>query len=357
MPKIAVIPGDGIGTEVVGVGVDVLETLAKARPGLDLEFEWFDYGAERYLRDGTGLPEKDLFDIADRFDAILLGAVGDPRIPDSAHAREIILGTRFKLDLYVNLRPCRLLDPRLCPLRGKGRADVRFTAFRENTEGEYVGIGGRFKEGTPDEVAIQTSVNTRKGVDRILRAAYEYARSSGARRVCMSDKSNALRHGHDLWQRCWKEIAAEYPDIESRHLYIDVLAMRLVQAPEEFEIIVTSNLFGDIITDLGAALQGGLGVAASANINPERGIGMFEPVHGSAPDIAGQGIANPIATVATAALMLEQIGHPAEAAIIEGAVEAALLGDHTTPDLGGSLGMSGVADFLKSEVARRAGEQ
>lgn len=357
MPKIAVIPGDGIGTEVVRVGVDVLQTLAAARPEVDLEFEWFDYGADRYLKDGTGLPEKDLFDIADRFDAIYLGAVGDPRIPDSAHAREIILGTRFKLDLYVNLRPCNLLDPRLCPLKDKGRDDVRFTAFRENTEGAYVGVGGRFKETTSDEIAIQTSINTRKGVERILRTAYKYADRTGAKRVCMSDKSNALRHGHDLWQRVWKEVAAEYPHIESRHLYIDVLAMRMVQAPEEFDVIVTSNLFGDIVTDLGAALQGGLGVAASANVNPDRGIGMFEPVHGSAPDIAGKGIANPIATVASAALMLDQLGLPEGAAIIEGAVEAALLGDHTTPDLGGNLGTSGVADFLKSEVARRASEQ
>ena len=354
MPKIAVIPGDGIGPEVVTVGVEVLQALAATRPNLDLEFEWFDYGAERYLRDGTGLPERELFDIADRFDAIYLGAVGDPRVPDSAHAREIILETRFKLDLYVNLRPCRLLDPRLCPLRDKGREDVRFTAFRENTEGEYVGIGGRFKEGTADEVAIQTSVNTRKGVERILRAAYQYADRTGARRVCMSDKSNALRHSHDLWQRVWKEVAAEYPAIESRHLYIDVLAMRLVQAPEDFDVIVTSNLFGDIITDLGAALQGGLGVAASANVNPEAGIGMFEPVHGSAPDIVGRGIANPIATVATAALMLEQLGLHEEAAIVEDAVQAALLGDHTTPDLGGRLSTSAVGDFLKSEVARRS---
>jgi 3-isopropylmalate dehydrogenase len=357
MPRIAVIPGDGIGPEVVRVGVDVLKALANARPEVDLEFEWFDYGADRYLRDGTGLPENELFDIADRFDAIFLGAVGDPRIPDSAHAREIILGTRFKLDLYVNLRPCRLLDPRLCPLRGKGPEDVNFTAFRENTEGAYVGVGGRFKEGTKDEVAIQTSVHTRKGVERILRAAYEYADRTGARRVCMSDKSNALRHSDDLWQRVWKEVASEYPGIESRHLYIDVLAMRLVQAPEEFDVIVTSNLFGDIITDLGAALQGGLGVAASANVNPERGIGMFEPVHGSAPDIAGKGIANPIAAVATAALMLDQLGLHEAAQIVENAVETALLDDHTTPDLGGVLSTSGVGDFLKSEVARRAGGQ
>ncbi len=354
MHRIAVIPGDGIGPEVIPVAVDVLEAVAAHRPGLDFEFEWHDYGAERYLRDGTGFPDAEREAIAERCDAIFLGAVGDPRVPGNEHARELILETRFKLDLYVNLRPCRLLDPRLCPLKDKGVDDVKFTVFRENTEGLYVGVGGVFKKGTADEVAIQSSVNTAKGVERILRAAYEFARMSGAKKVCMSDKSNALRYGHDIWQRSWKRIAAEYPEIQSSHLYIDVLAMQLVRVPEEFEVIVTSNLFGDIITDLGAALQGGLGVAASANLNPDRGIGMFEPVHGSAPDIAGRGIANPTASVLAAALMLESLGHPAEAALVEKAVESALREGATTADLGGSMDTAGARAYLLTEVARLA---
>ena len=354
MHRIAVIPGDGIGPEVIPVGVDVLQAVADLTPGLEFEFEWHDYGADRYLRDGTGFPDAERQAIAERCDAIFLGAVGDPRVPGNEHARELILETRFNLDLYVNLRPCRLMDVRLCPLAGKSLEDVRFTVFRENTEGLYTGVGGIFKKDSPDEVAIQTSVNTAKGVERIIRRAYEFARTTGARRVCMSDKSNALRFAHDLWQRVWKRIAAEYPDIESRHLYVDVLAMQLVRAPEDFDVIVTSNLFGDIITDLGAALQGGLGVAASANMNPERGIGMYEPVHGSAPDIAGRGIANPTATVLAAALMLESLGHPQEAALLERAVENALQSAATTPDLGGSLDTAGARAYLLSEVAQLA---
>jgi len=354
MHRIAVIPGDGIGKEVVPVGVDVLKALAEISPGLDFEFEWHDYGADRYLRDGTGFPDDERQAIADRCDAIFLGAVGDPRVPGNEHARELILETRFKLDLYVNLRPCRLVDPRLCPLANKTVDDVRFTVFRENTEGLYVGAGGIFKKGTPHEVAIQTSINTAVGVERIIRRAYEYADANGLKRVCMSDKSNALRFGHDIWQRIWKKVAAEYPNIVSRHLYIDVLAMRLVRAPEEFDVIVTSNLFGDIITDLGAELQGGLGVASSANVNPESGIGMFEPVHGSAPDIAGKGIANPTATVLAAALMIEHLGHAREARIIEKAVEDSLLAGACTPDLGGTLDTAGAAAYLISRVAELA---
>jgi 3-isopropylmalate dehydrogenase len=356
MVNIAVLPGDGIGKEVIDVGVDVIKAVAEARPSFEVAFEWLDYGADRYLRDGVGLPEQELYGIAERNDAIYLGAVGDPRVPGSEHAREIVLETRFRLDLYVNLRPCKLLDPRFCPLKDKGPDDVDFVVFRENTEGLYVGAGGVFKRGTADEVAIQESINTRKGVERIIRFAYQYADQQGFGKVCMSDKSNALRHAHDLWQRVWKEVAAEYPHIESRHLYIDVLAMELVRHPEDFEVIVTSNLFGDIVTDLGAALQGGLGMAASANINPERGIGMFEPVHGSAPDIAGQNKANPLAAVATAGLLLNSVGKPREARIIEAAVAKALLEGKTTADLGGSLSTSEVRDFLVSVVPELAAE-
>lgn len=354
MVRIAVLPGDGIGKEVIDVGVDVLQAVARLRPNLQLQFEWLDYGADRWLRDGVGLPEDELYAIAARNDAIYLGAVGDPRVPGNEHAAEIVLGTRFRLDLYVNLRPCRLLDARFCPLKDKGPEDVDFVVFRENTEGLYVGVGGIFKKGTPDEIGIQESINTRKGVERIIRQAYSYADKHGHRKVCMSDKSNALRFAHDLWQRVWKEVAAEYPHIQSRHLYVDVLAMELVRHPEDFEVIVTSNLFGDIITDLGAAIQGGLGLAASANVNPERGIGMFEPVHGSAPDIAGQGKANPLAAVATAALLLEHVGHVDEARLIEAAVARAVAEDQTTADMGGTLGTSEVRDALVRYVTELA---
>jgi len=354
MARIAVIPGDGIGPEVINVGVDVLKALMELRPSLDLTFEWHDYSADRYLKDGVGFPDAERREIAARCDAIYLGAVGDPRVPDSAHAREIVLETRFGLDLYVNHRPCKLIDARFCPLKDKAPADVNFTVFRENTEGSYVGIGGFLRKGTPDEVAQQTSVCTRGGVDRILRTAFEFARAKGHKRVCMADKSNALRFTGDLWHRAWTEMKAEYDDLEHRHLYIDVLAMELVRHPEEFEVIVTGNLFGDIITDLGAALQGGLGMAASANINPEAGIGMFEPVHGSAPDIAGQGKANPIAAVVTAGLMLEHLGYPEEAAIIDRAVADAIACDATTADLGGTMNTAEVADWLLARVGELA---
>jgi 3-isopropylmalate dehydrogenase len=354
MARIAVIPGDGIGPEVIEVGVQVLKALTEVRPGLDLAFEWHDYSADRYLKDGVGFPDDERREIAERCDAIYLGAVGDPRVPNSAHAREIVLETRFKLDLYVNLRPCKLIDARFCPLKDKTTEDVNFTIFRENTEGPYVGIGGFHRKGTAHEVAQQTSIYTRKGVERILRTAFEFARTRGHKRVCMADKSNALRFTGDLWQRTWIDLKRDYDELEHRHLYIDVLAMELVRHPEDFDVVVTGNLFGDIVTDLGAALQGGLGMAASANINPEAGIGMFEPVHGSAPDIAGQGKANPIAAVLTAALMLDNLGYPDEAAIIDAAVADAIHNDATTADLGGPLDTRGVANYLLRRVVELA---
>ena len=238
-------------------------------------------------------------------------------MPDNRHARDILLGTRFELDLYVNHRPVTLLHERLCPLKGQTPADVNFVVFRENTEGSYVGIGGRFKAGTEDEVAIQEEINTYKGVHRIVRHAFEYARAHRRTRVCMADKSNAMAQGHALWQRVFHELAAQYPGIEARHLYIDALALLMVQNPSQFDVIVTNNLFGDIITDLGAALQGGLGLAASANLHPGR-TSMFEPVHGSAPPLAGKNVANPMGAILSAALMLEYLGLENEAAARRG---------------------------------------
>lgn len=346
--RIAVVPGDGIGQEVIPEGVRVLEHLA-AHTDVSLVFEPFDLGADRYLRDGTTLPDDVLERWRHEFDAIYLGALGDPRVKSNVHAKDILLGSRFKLDLYINLRPIRLLDARYCPLKNARPEDVDFVVFRENTEGLYTGIGGQFKRGTPDEVAIEAEMNTRKGVERIIRAAFAYARQHGRKSVCMSDKSNAMRHGHDLWQRVFKEVAAEYSEIETFHLYVDVLTMEMVRAPEQFDVIVTNNLFGDIVTDLGAQIQGGIGLAASGNIHPGR-VGLFEPVHGSAPTIAGQGIANPLAAILSAGLMAEHLGLPTWNDRIVAAVQSALGQNRVTRELGGDLSTLQVTDAVISEL-------
>ncbi len=348
--KIAVIPGDGIGIDVTREAMKVLECLEKIQ-NLPLDVKHFDYGAERYLRDGTTMPEEQVADFRENYDAVYIGALGDPRVPDMTHARDILLGLRFKLDLYVNYRPVKLTDRKLCPLKDKTEADVDFVVFRENTEGLYVGMGGNFKKGTPDEVAIQEDVNTRKGVERIIRYAFEFAKAKGRSKVTMSDKSNALRFGHDLWLRTFEEVGAEYPDIEKQHLYVDALTMQMVKRPEQFEVIVTCNMFGDIVTDLGAQLQGGLGLAASGNINPES-TSMFEPVHGSAPKYAGKNVANPLAAILTLGLMLDHLGFPEANRRIEAAVVEAIRTDQTTRDLGGNLGTSEVGDFI-CEVLKR----
>ena len=344
MARIAVVPGDGIGREVIDEGVRVLRTL---QPGL--EFEWFDLGADKYLREGVTMPEGLMDRWRNEFDCIYLGALGDPRVKSNIHAKEILLGTRFELDLYINLRPIKLLDARYCPLKNKEPKDLDIMVFRENTEGLYTGIGGQFKRGTPDEVAIEAEMNTRKGVERIIRAAFEYAVEHDKTKVCMSDKSNAMRHGHDLWQRTFKSVAKEYATIEASHLYVDVLAMELVRCPEQFEVVVTNNLFGDIITDLGAILQGGIGLAGSGNINPGK-VSLFEPVHGSAPTIAGQGIANPLAAILTAAMMLEYLGFTKDAARVNAAVSDCLMNDLITQELGGSLSTSEVGDAVLARL-------
>ena len=344
MAKIAVVPGDGIGTEVIEQGVRVLQAIAP-----DLVFEWFDLGADRYLRDGVTLPEDVFSRWKDEFDCIYLGALGDPRVPSNVHAKEILLGSRFRLDLFINLRPIKLLDARRCPLKGKSCDDVDIVVFRENTEDLYTGMGDTFKQGTPDEVAQEVCIATRKGVERIVRAAFEYANSRGLSKVCMADKSNAMRNTGGLWQRVYREVAAEYPAIEASHLYVDVLAMELVRCPERFEVVVTSNLFGDIVTDLGAILQGGIGLACSGNIHPGR-LSLFEPVHGSAPDIAGQGIANPLAAILTAGMMLNHLGRPEDEKRIQAAVQGCLLADEVTPELGGTLSTAQVTDALLARL-------
>ena len=330
MKNVAVIAGDGIGKEVTAEAVKVLNVVG------GLQLEHLPWSADYFLKTGVTIPPGG-YDTLRSFDAILIGALGDPRVPGNQHARDILLGTRFELDLYVNYRPVRLLDDRLCPLKNRTRKDVNFVVFRENTEGVYVSIGGRFKAGTDDEVAIQEEINTYKGVHRIVRHAFEYARANGLKKVCMADKSNAMTQGHALWQRVFAALKTEFPEIQATHMYIDALAMFMVQNPGQFEVIVTNNLFGDIITDIGGALQGGLGMAASGNLHPGR-TSMFEPVHGSAPPLAGKNVANPVGALLSAALMLETLGRKDDAARIERAVEAAVQAGEVTQDIGGTLG-------------------
>lgn len=346
--RIAVIGGDGIGPEVTAEAVRVLDAVKGllARP---LAFTHFDWGAERWLRDKVTLPDGAFEDLRDNYQAILFGALGDPRVPDQVHARDILLGLRFRLDLYVNLRPVRLFDEKLTPLKGKTRKEIDMLVFRENTEGLYAGVGGNFKKGTPDEIAINEDVNTRKGVERILRAAFDAARSR-RRSLCMSDKANALTYAHGLWQRTWKEVARDYKDVETFHLYVDVAAMEMVRAPERFDVLVTSNMFGDILTDLGAAIAGGLGLAASGNIHPGR-VSLFEPVHGSAPDIAGKGVANPLGAILSSAMMLTHLGETRAAQAIERAVERAVQAGQVTKDLGGTLNTRAAGDAVLHGLA------
>jgi 3-isopropylmalate dehydrogenase len=320
-----------------------------------VELVHFDWSADSYLKTGTTMPEGGFTMLSNDFDAVLVGAFGDPRVPSNIHAKEILLGMRFKMDLYANVRPVKLLDERLCPLKGVRPADVDFTVIRENTEGVYVDVGGVFKQGTPDEVAVQEDVNTRKGVERIIRYAFDYARRQprsrdGMRKVLMSDKSNVMTHAHGLWQRVFREIASDYGEVQAEHMYMDALCMQMVRDPRQFHVIVTNNLFGDIITDLAAALQGGLGMAASGNIHPGR-TSMFEPVHGSAPPIAGKDIANPVGAISTAAMMLGHLGLQREASQIDAAVSAAVRAGKMTQDAGGTLGTRETGGWIAAAVA------
>jgi 3-isopropylmalate dehydrogenase len=335
MKRIAVIPGDGIGPEVVHEAVRVLRHFQETK-GLELELVDFDWGAERFLRDGVTLPQGALEMLSADFDAILAGAFGDPRVPSNKHAEDILLGMRRGLDLYINLRPVRLLHDRLTPLVNRKTADIDFVVFRENTEGAYCAAGGFLKQGTADEIALQEDVSTRRGVERIIVAAFEYARANGRKRVTMADKSNVQRFGGDLWQRVFKEVASGYPELTANHQYVDAMAMYMVLDPSQYDVVVSNNLFGDILTDLGAAIQGGLGLAASGNIHPGK-VSLFEPVHGSAPPLAGKGVANPIGSILTLAMMLEYLGFQSLNKEIEEAVRGAISANETTRDLGGQL--------------------
>ena len=352
--KIALLGGDGIGQEVVREARLLLE-LCRDERGLAIELWELDLGADRYLRDGATFPSEIRVAIQRECSAVLLGALGDPRVPGMEHARDIIFGMRQGFDLYANIRPVKAISDRLVPLKDRAASDIDFVVFRENTEGIYVGMGGQFKRGTPDEIAINEDVNTRKGVERIIRAAFEYARAHGKTTVHMADKSNAMRHAHELWLRVFDEVSREYaPQIKAQHVYIDALCLYLIQDPSQFQVIVTNNLFGDIVTDLGAALQGGLGMAASANVHGfDKGrVAMFEPVHGSAPTIAGKDMANPFACFLTAGMLLGHLGWEEEERLIERAVARAIDQRKCTRDVGGELGTKAAAAWVRDEVRR-----
>ena len=337
MPKhIAVLPCDGAGKEVVPEAIKVLRAA-----GADYEFEEFDVNADSYLRIGVPITN-DVWTQLEKADSILFGAVGDPRVPDPNYLAGVLLRLRFELDLYVNLRPARLYDDRLSPLRSEDRRHVDLLIVRENTEGAYVGMGGRFKKGTEHEVATQEDVNTYTGVSRIIEHAFGIA----TREVVMVDKSNAMTFAGGLWQERWKAVAAKHPNVRTRHLFVDAAAMQLVKDPSQFEVLVTSNLFGDILSDLTAELIGGMGIAPSANVNPKTRRGLFEPVHGTAPDIAGKGLVNPVGAILSAAMMVEHLGDPKMADAIEGAVESAIRARECTRDIGGQLSTSQAGDAI-----------
>jgi 3-isopropylmalate dehydrogenase len=351
MKRVAIIPGDGIGPEVVGQAVRVLERLRETH-GVELQLTHLDWGVEKFLREGVTLPTGGLEMLTNEFDAILAGAFGDPRDPTNRVAEDVLLGMRRGLDLYINLRPVQLLDVRLTPLRDRTVEDIDFVVFRENTEGAYCGAGGFLRKGTPDEIATQEELNTRRGVERIIVAAFEYAREHQRKRVTMADKSNVQRFGGDLWQRVFREVAARYPEIATNHQYVDAMSLFMVQDPGQYDVIVSNNLFGDILTDLGAAIAGGLGLAASGNIHPGR-VSLFEPVHGSAPPLAGKGIANPVGAILTAAMMLEYLGHKEASDAIDKAVRQCVANNETTHDLGGSLSTEEVGAAICGRLVRQ----
>lgn len=351
--RIAVIPGDGVGKEVVAEGLKVLQE-ASLLAGFDLDTEFFPWGSEYYLQTGEMMPVNGLDILAD-FDAIYLGAVGSPNVPDHITLWGLLLPIRKGFDLYVNYRPIQLLEGVSSPLRDKGPADIDLVVIRENTEGEYSGVGGRVHLGTDHEVATQTTVFTRLGVERVVRYAFDLARTR-RKKLASITKSNAQQYTAVFWDEVVSQVARDYPEVEVRSIHVDAASLYFVTAPESFDVVVASNLFGDILTDLGAAIQGGLGLAASGNFHPDRRPGMFEPVHGSAPNIAGQGIANPIGAIWSASLMLEWLGEVKGSLLIFEAMKRVLKeGQVRTPDLGGSSLTTEVGDAVVEAIRSLAG--
>jgi tartrate dehydrogenase/decarboxylase / D-malate dehydrogenase len=349
--RIAVIPGDGVGVEVIGAGVAVLEAAARADGGFALELTPFPWGSDYYLEHGRMMAE-DAVEVLRGFDAIYLGAVGSPAVPDDVTLWGSILLIRQTLDLYVNLRPVRLMPGVEGPLRSKGPEHIDMMCVRENTEGEYSGVGGRVHRDLPGEVAIQTDVFTRIGVERVVRYAFNLAKERSSRLASIT-KSNAGRHAFTFWDDVVESVASEFPGVEVDRLLVDAAAAFFVTRPERFDVVVGSNLFMDILTDVGAVIQGGMGLAASMNVNPDGGVpALFEPVHGSAPDIAGRGIANPTGAVWAGAMMLEHLGERTAAAAVMRSLESVLAARNVlTPDLGGTAGTRDVADALAAGVA------
>lgn len=345
MHKIAVIPGDGTGPEVVAESLKVLEAAAEVCE-FDYETKMFDYGGERYLATGETLPDGALEELKN-YEAILLGAIGHPKVRPGILERDILLKLRFGLDQYINLRPVKLYPGVECPVRDKGPEDVDFVVVRENTEGLYVGAGGFSRKGTPHEVALQESVNTRRGVERCVRYAFEYARKSGRKKVTLCGKTNVLTFAFDLWERVFNEVASEYPEIESDYAHVDAICMWFVKNPEWFDVIVTDNMFGDIITDLGAMIQGGMGIAAGGNINPE-GTSMFEPIGGSAPKYTGKNVINPLAAISAVGMMLEFLGEDKASKLIEEAIVRLLTSGKIKSLSAGKMGLGTreVGDFV-----------
>ena len=348
--KIAVIPGDGVGPEVLTEGMKVLKRVAELDGTFQIEDTWFPWGCEYYLKTGRMMPE-DGIEILEKFDAIYLGAVGYPGVPDHISLLDLLLTIRKNFDQYVNLRPVKLLKGAPCPLAGVEREEINMTFIRENSEGEYAGSGSWLFKNKPNEVVIQDGVFSRKGCERIIRYAFEVARKE-KRSLTSISKGNALNYSMVFWDQIFKEISEEYPDVETRSLLVDAAAMFMVKDPKRFEVVVTSNLFGDILTDLGAAISGGMGLAAGANLNPERTFpSMFEPIHGSAPDIAGQGISNPMASVWAISQMLDFFGHEDWGKKVLDAIEDVLVdGVYMTPDIGGNASTSQVGDAIAAKL-------
>jgi tartrate dehydrogenase/decarboxylase/D-malate dehydrogenase len=348
--RIAVIPGDGIGKEVIPAGITALEAAARGSD-VSLSFTEFPWGCEFYLRRERMLDE-DAFEQLAKFDAIYLGAIGAPTVPDHISAGDMILPLRKAFEQYVNLRPMRLLPGLSSPLANRGAADIDMVCVRENSEGEYAAVGGRLHVGTPHEIAEQTAIFTRHGIDRIVRYAFEIAAKRPRRMLQSATKSNALRYGMVLWDEVAEQVSKDYPSVSYRKYYVDAIAARMVTHPGTLDVIVASNLFGDILTDLGAAISGSLGIAPGANINPERKHpSMFEPIHGSAPDIAGKGVANPIGAIWAGALMLDHLGHTDLHDRIVGAIERVIAsGKSRTPDLGGTARTDELAKAIQGEI-------
>ncbi len=355
--QLAVMPGDGIGPEVIAESVETLTSVAVVDGGFDFDVQQFDWGTERYLREGAMMPADGLTTLErGGFDGILLGPVGDPRVADHITLWGLLLPMRQAFDQYVNLRPVRLLPGVRSPLAGKGSQDIDIVCVRENTEGEYAGAGGRVHQGTEDEVAIQSIIFTRKGTERIMRYAFEYVRQYGRKKVTSATKSNSMQYNMVFWDEVFRQVAAEYPDIAHEQQLIDSLSARFVSRPESLDVVVASNLFGDILTDLGAAISGSMGLAPSANLNPERRYpSLFQAIHGSAPDIAGKGIANPLASIWSGQLLLDFLGEHEAAALLMRAIEEVLArGQVRTPDLGGTATTRQMGEAVREQVKSMA---